>query len=147
MFVAYHQCSNVEGDQPDSPHEDNVLPCKGVLQALCRKLDHVPQVDPMVATLHQPQVDCPPLGRVVEGEPLAKGVFLLPPILLAMTIRALTISHGKWKLARFHEWTFCSLPLLLVALQQVLNNYHWVVSKTLPVLLFKCHPIWRQISS
>ena len=114
MFIAYHQCSNVEGDQADSPHEDNILPCEGVLQALCRKLDHVPQVDPMVASLHQPQVDCPPLGGVVEGKPLAKGVLLLPPVLLAVTIRTLTISHGNRKLARVHERTFFSLLLLLL---------------------------------
>ena len=118
MFLAYHQCSNIEGDQPDCPHEDDVFSRESVLQALCRKLDHVPQVNSMVAALHQPQVDCPPLGGVVEGKPLAKGVLLLPTILLAVTIRTLTISHGKGKLARFHERTFSSLLLLLVALQK-----------------------------
>ena len=118
MFLAYHQCSNIEGDQPDCPHEDDVFSRESVLQALCRKLDHVPQVNSMVAALHQPQVDCPPLGGVVEGKPLAKGIFLLPPIFLAVTIRSLTISHGKWQLARLHERTFCSLLLLLVALQK-----------------------------
>ena len=117
--LAYHQCSNVEGNEPDGPHEDNILPGEGVLQALNSELHHVPQVDAMVAALHQPQVDGPPLGGVVEGKPLAKSVLLLtPPIFFAVTIRTLTISHRKWKLTCLHEWTFCPLLLLLVALQK-----------------------------
>ena len=116
MILAYHQCSNIKGDEPDGPHEDNVLPGEGVLQAFRRKLDHVPEVDAMVAALHQPQVDRPPLGSVVEGEPLAKGVLLQPLVPLAVTVGPLTISHGKRKLTCLHERTF--LLLLLVALEK-----------------------------
>ena len=77
----------------------------------------------MVAALHQAQVYRPPLRGVVEGEPLAQSVLLLPTILLAVPVRSLAVPYRERQLAGLHERTclLLLLLLLLVVLQSFLQ--------------------------